>query len=699
MLFSDNVNVLKGVGEKNAALLKKLGIENIGDLLRYYPRAYEIYAMPQGINELREGDIASIECVVSVRPEVLRIKGKTIINLRVNDPTGSLKLVWYNAPFIVKQIFTGKRYIFRGKVARSRGELIIAMPQMFSREEYLVKMSGLWPVYPLTKGVTNNLLTKIISAAYKDIDDSELKDYVKRTDLTRLGIISNKQALAGIHFPKTKEEFAEARRRLVFDEFTGFMASVRNLRENRVRQENTHKVTDFSIFEDIKNSLTFELTGAQEKVLEEMKKDFSGKYAASRMIQGDVGSGKTIVAIMALAAFAKAGMQGCIMAPTDVLARQHYESFSKILEPFGIKCVLLTGSMTAAAKKKCYAEIKEHKVDIIIGTHAVIQEKVEYADLGLAVIDEQHRFGVKQREALGMKSNAPHIVVMSATPIPRSLAIMLYGDLDLSIIDEMPKDRLPIKNCVVDTGYRSTAYKFIAKQVGEGRQAYVICPMIDENDEIEAENVLEYTENLRRSLNSICVDKGSSQKKNEKQNSEINTGHGSAQISVEFLHGRMKAAEKADIMERFGAGEIDVLVSTTVIEVGVNVANATVMMVENAERFGLAQLHQLRGRVGRGNAQSYCIFIKGMGGKDIDERLNILVKYNNGMKVAEEDLKLRGPGDFFGTRQSGDLKFTLSDIYGDADVLKIATDYVNGLDKKEFESLCSFHIQTNSLTI
>lgn len=693
MLFSDSVSVIKGVGEKNAALLKKLGIERVGDLMRYYPRAYEIYAMPQEIADIREGDTASIECVVSVRPEILRIKGKTIINLRVNDPSGSIKLVWYNAPFIVKQIFVGKRYIFRGKAARSRGELIIAMPKIFTREEYLAKMSGLWPVYPLTKGVTNNFLTKIILAAYKEIDDSELKDYIKRTDLARLELISSKQAIAGIHFPKTEEDFKIARKRLVFDEFTGFMASIRSLRENRIRQENTHRVDDFSIWEDIRRSIGFELTGAQEKVLDELKNDFSGKFAASRMIQGDVGSGKTIVAIMALAAFAKAGMQGCIMAPTDVLARQHYESFTSLLDPLGIKCILLTGSMTASVKKKCYEDIAGHKVDIIIGTHAVIQEKVEYYDLGLAVIDEQHRFGVKQREALCMKSNAPHMVVMSATPIPRSLAIMLYGDLDLSIIDEMPKNRLPIKNCVVDTGYRKTAYNFIGKQVSEGHQAYVICPMIDENDEIEAENVLEYTENLRKALNTTGTDPKNTSGLKERSSSVKD------HVSVEFLHGRMKAAEKSDIMDRFASGRIDVLVSTTVIEVGVNVANATVMMVENAERFGLAQLHQLRGRVGRGSAQSYCIFIKGIGGKDIDERLNTLVKYNNGMKVAEEDLKLRGPGDFFGTRQSGELKFTLSDIFGDADVLKTATDYVNGLDKKEFESLCSFHIQTNSLTI
>ncbi|MCR5331938.1 MAG: ATP-dependent DNA helicase RecG [Lachnospiraceae bacterium] len=691
MRLSDSVTSLKGIGEAKKAPLKKLGIETIGDLLHYYPRAYEVFAMPGGIDQVKEGETASIECLVSVRPEILRIKKMTIVSLRVNDPTGSIRLVWYNAPFIAKQIFIGNRYIFRGRVARSRGELIIAQPKFFSRTEYIDKLSRLWPVYPLTSGLTNNFFTKYIKAAYEAVDDQEIKDYLKRTELAKLDIASSKQALSGIHFPKTREEFAYARKRLVFDEFTGFMTNVRMLREARVRQANIHRITDFSVWDDIKARLSYELTGAQEKVLEELKKDFTGQYAASRMIQGDVGSGKTIVAIMALAAFAKAGMQGCIMAPTDVLARQHFESFKTLLEPLGIRCVLLTGSMTAAARKKCYSEIAAHETDIIIGTHAVIQEKVEYADLGLAIIDEQHRFGVKQREALSSKSDAPHIVVMSATPIPRSLAIMLYGDLDLSVIDEMPKNRLPIKNCVVDTGYRPTAYNFIRKQVAEGHQAYVICPMIDENDEIEAENVLEYTENLRRSINSGIISKAEGgMAGQDKEN---------ASVIVEFLHGRMKAAEKADIMDRFAAGDIDVLVSTTVIEVGVNVANATVMMVENSERFGLAQLHQLRGRVGRGDAQSYCIFIKGAGGSDIDERLNILVKYNNGMKVAEEDLKLRGPGDFFGTRQSGDIRFTLSDIYGDADMLKLATDYVNGLDSKEFERLCDSHIRTNSLTI
>ena len=688
MQADTEITALKGVGDKTAKSLARLGLKTIGDLLHYYPRAYEVYADPIGIREVREGETVSIECLVAVRPEILHIRNKTIVSLRVNDPTGSIRLVWYNAPFIAKQIYVGSRYIFRGRAARSRGELIITQPRLFSKTQYLTMLSRLWPVYPLTSGITNNLLTKLIAAAYAGIDENELQDYLKRTDLTKLNLPNHKQALSGIHFPGTKEEFAQARKRLVFDEFTGFMASVRSLKETRVRNINRHPVCDFSIWDKLRKMLPYELTGAQERVLDELKSDFSGEYASSRMIQGDVGSGKTVIAVFALAAFAVSGMQGCIMAPTDVLARQHYESFTELLEPLGIRCVLLTGSMTAAQKKNCYARIAEHEVDIVIGTHAVIQEKVVYDRLGIAVIDEQHRFGVKQREALSLKSDAPHILVMSATPIPRSLAIMLYGDLDLSIIDEMPKNRLPIKNCVVDAGYRGTAYNFIVKQADEGHQAYIICPMIDENDEIEAENVLEYTQNLKKHL---CIAL-------EKYNA-ANSLSSKQEITVEYLHGRMKASEKADIMERFAAGKTDVLVSTTVIEVGVNVANATVMMVENAERFGLAQLHQLRGRVGRGSAQSYCIFIKGAEGSEIDERLNILVKYNDGMKVAEADLKLRGPGDLFGTRQSGDIRFTLSDIYGDADILKLATDYVNGLETKEFERLCSFHIQTNSLTI
>jgi ATP-dependent DNA helicase RecG len=381
----------------------------------------------------------------------------------------------------------------------------------------------------------------------------------------------------------------------------------------------------------------------------------------NRLIQGDVGSGKTVLAILALLMAVKNGYQASFMVPTEVLAKQHYKSLTSLCTDFGISICLLVGSMTAKEKRETYDKIKTHQADIIIGTHALIQEKVEYDRLGLVITDEQHRFGVKQREALMNKGGNPHVLVMSATPIPRTLAIILYGDLDISIVDELPAKRLPIKNCVVDTNYRPSAYRFIDKQVAEGRQAYVICPMVEESEEVEAENVIEYTERIKEAL--------------------------VPNIAVEFLHGKMKPKDKNDVMERFANGEINVLVSTTVVEVGVNVPNATVMMVENSERFGLAQLHQLRGRVGRGEDQSYCIFVCGSSSKDAWERLEILNKSNDGFYIAGEDLKLRGPGDIFGIRQSGDMDFKLGDIFNDASLLKAAAKAVKSLKDKEVDSI------------
>ena len=379
----------------------------------------------------------------------------------------------------------------------------------------------------------------------------------------------------------------------------------------------------------------------------------------NRLLQGDVGSGKTILAVILLLMCAKAGYQGVLMAPTEVLANQHYETFQELLNPYGIHTVLLTGSSTAKEKREIYEKIKTHQADIVIGTHALIQEKVEYDQLALVITDEQHRFGVRQRESLAKKGNRPHVMVMSATPIPRTLAIILYGDLDVSLVDEVPANRLPIKNCVVNTSYRPTAYRFMERQIQEGRQVYVICPMVEESETMEGENVIQYAQMLRGSLSpSICVG---------------------------YLHGRMKAKEKQQIMDDFSDGKIDVLVSTTVIEVGVNVPNAAVMMVENAERFGLAQLHQLRGRVGRGEHQSYCIFMTGSKKKETLQRLEVLNRSNDGFYIANEDLKLRGPGDFFGVRQSGMMDFILADVYADADIMKQAADAVKLLEEEGFD--------------
>ena len=441
----------------------------------------------------------------------------------------------------------------------------------------------------------------------------------------------------------------------MFDEFFLFLVGVRKLKEKRADKRSPYVMEFREEVARFQEALPYRLTGAQERTLREVFDDLSGGLVMNRLIQGDVGSGKTIIAVLALLMAACNGYQGALMAPTEVLAKQHFESITQLFETYKIekKPVLVTGSMTAKEKRLAYEQIERHEADIVIGTHALIQEKVHYDNLALVITDEQHRFGVGQRELLSSKGGDPHVLVMSATPIPRTLAIILYGDLDISVIDELPQGRQPIKNCVVNTGYRPKAYSFIARQVEEGRQAYVICPMVEESEMIEAENVLDYAKKLRKEL--------------------------PASVTVEYLHGKMKGREKNRIMERFAAGEIQVLVSTTVIEVGVNVPNATVMMIENAERFGLAQLHQLRGRVGRGSSQSYCIMVNCSDEEGTLERLDILNRSNDGFYIASEDLKLRGPGDIFGMRQSGDMEFKLADIFTDANILKSVSEEVNRL--------------------
>ena len=544
------------------------------------------------------------------------------------------------------------RAVFRGRVVKKNGRLTMEQPEIFLGDAYGEVIHSMQPIYGQTKGLPNKTIVRAVKQALSV--RQMVRDYMPLDLRIRYELAEYNFAIEHIHFPTDRTELLFARKRLVFDEFFLFLMAVRRLKDRRVDRESHFRMTPSDEVISLVKNLPYALTGAQNKVLTEVFRDMTGGKVMNRLIQGDVGSGKTIIAVLALLEAAYNGYQGALMVPTEVLARQHYESMLSLFEENGIdkQVVLVTGSMTAKEKRTAYGKIASHEADIIVGTHALIQEKVVYDKLALVITDEQHRFGVSQREMLGRKGDEPHVLVMSATPIPRTLAIIIYGDLDISIIDELPANRLPIKNCVVDTSYRNTAYSFIKGEVAAGRQAYVICPMVEASEMIEAENVLDYAKKLQSALPGI---------------------------PVEYLHGKMKAKEKNAVMERFAAGEIKILVSTTVVEVGVNVPNATVMMIENAERFGLAQLHQLRGRVGRGKHQSYCILVDGSGQDGTRERLTILSKSNDGFFIASEDLKLRGPGDIFGLRQSGDLEFKLADIFTDANILKTVSEEVNRL--------------------
>ena len=651
MQISDRIDSVKGIGDKTRALFEKLNVFTVGQLLTYYPRDYETFSGPAPVTSLKEGSVGVIEASVS-RISESRAGGKTILTCIAADPSGSITLTWFNQPYLKKQLSMGYRYIFRGKISKKGNQLRMEQPKFYKREDYARLQNVLQPVYPLTKGLTNTMVSKSMKQALSLA--GELPEYIPAAIRKEYGVLKRKNTLEEIHFPKCRETMLEARKSLVFEEF--FLFSV-YLRELAGTKETKHSELVFSNVpecDSLVKSLPYELTNDQKKVWEEIKADLSGGKLMARLVQGDVGSGKTILAMLALLLTVKNGYQGCLMVPTEVLAKQHFDSAKKLIEPFGVTVTLLVGSMTAKEKREVYEKMCSHKTDVIIGTHALIQEKAEYAKLGLVITDEQHRFGVKQREKLAGKGEEPHILVMSATPIPRTLAMMLYGDMDISIIKELPAERLPIKNCVVGTEYRETAYKFMEKQLVAGHQVYIICTMVEESESSDLENVTDYTERLKERFGSSAV--------------------------IEALHGKMKAEEKNSIMERFAAGEIQILVSTTVVEVGVNVPNATVMMIENAERFGLAQLHQLRGRVGRGSAQSYCIIMSGNTDDATMERLEILNKSNDGFFIASEDMCLRGPGDLFGIRQSGDMTFKIGDIYQDADCLKEANEAANRLN-------------------
>ena len=657
---------LKGVGEKTEKLFQKIGITTAEELLRYYPRTYDIYEEPVEIASAEEDKTVSIRATIATGIYINQIRNLQVLTTTVTDASGRLPVAWFNAPYLRGTLKKGSVFILRGKIIRKKGRPQMEHPEIFTPAAYEEIIHSMQPVYGLTKGLSNKMITKLV---HQILDTRPLHgEYLPEEIRERYQLADSNYAIRTIHFPKNMQELLTARKRLVFDEFLLFVLAIQLLKEKTEEAPNTFPMKPVWTTEEIIEGLPYDLTGAQKNVWHEIERDLSGHKLMSRLVQGDVGSGKTVIAFLAMVLSAENGFQSALMVPTEVLANQHYEGFLRLMEEQNIaSChpVLLTGSTTARQKREIYQKIADGEVNVIIGTHALIQEKVEYKNLGLVITDEQHRFGVRQREALTTRGNPPHVLVMSATPIPRTLAIILYGDLDISIIDELPAKRLPIKNCVVGTSYRPKAYSFIEKQVQMGRQAYVICPMVEESEGLEAENVTDYARKLQ----------------------EILPG----EIKVEILHGKMKPKEKNRIMEAFASGEIQVLVSTTVVEVGVNVPNATVMMVENAERFGLAQLHQLRGRVGRGEHQSYCIFIQGNNEENTSKRLKILNESNDGFYIAGEDLKLRGPGDLFGIRQSGLMEFKIGDIYNDAGILKNASEAAGEILALDFDLILPQH--------
>jgi ATP-dependent DNA helicase RecG len=674
-----DIRTLKGVGEKTAALFEKLHVYTAEELVSYYPRDYEQFSDPVPLEQAPVEEITAVEGRLSGNVATRHVRGLSITTFEVSCEGGRLHMTYFNMPYLKNSLKRGQPYIFRGCLHRRKDRYVMEQARIYKPEEYGKLTDCMQPRYATTKGLTNNAITKAVKQAIGLVDLSEdpLPERIRAAE----GFPSFRESVEQMHFPTGRESLLAARRRLVFDEFFRFILTLRRMRESNERMKSARPMIEVAQTERLIEALPYRLTKAQQKVWAEIRADLTSEYAMNRLVQGDVGSGKTILAFLSLIMCAANGFQGAMMAPTEVLARQHYESLQKLNKEHSLQLhpVLLTGSVTAKDRREIYAKIESGEADIVIGTHALIQEKVAYKSLSLVITDEQHRFGVRQRETLAekggirpevgstvsepgdttvgardvspQKESAVHVLVMSATPIPRTLAIILYGDLQISVLDELPADRLPIKNCVVNTSYRNTAYKFIEKEVAQGRQVYVICPMVEEGEEQELEDVASYAKKLRSAV--------------------------SSSVRIETLHGRMRPAEKARIMEAFEAHHIDVLVSTTVIEVGINVPNATVMLVENAERFGLAQLHQLRGRVGRGDKQSYCIFISKSERPETMERLKILNESNDGFYIAGKDLALRGPGDLFGIRQSGDLQFTLGDIYRDAAVLQSASEWAD----------------------
>ena len=644
--LSTDVRYIRGIGEQRARSLGKLGIRTLGDLITYFPRSYDDRRVFCPIRDLKPGESACVRAMVADTPTLSRVrKGLELVKLRAVDDSGVLDVTFFNQPYMRDNLRRGETYVFFGRAEGGLLRKSMASP-LVEREGAQVATGRIVPIYPLTAGVTQNLLLRAVEkglAACRDVLEDPLPDQIRWDhQLCALGYAYNQ-----IHFPAGEEELAVARRRLVFEEL--FLLAI-GLKKLRNRREDLtcapYGDTDLSAFY---SRLPFALTGAQRRTIGEILGDLRSGRPMNRLVQGDVGSGKTMVAAAAMVCAVRNGRQAALMAPTEILAEQHFRGLAPLLAELGITCALLTGAMPAKKRREVLAGLESGAVQVVIGTHALISADVAYAGLGLVVTDEQHRFGVSQRSALSDKGENPHLLVMSATPIPRTLALMIYGDLDVSVIDELPPGRQKIDTFAVTGDYRPRVHAFLRREVAAGRQAYIICSMVERGEDQppdERKAVTEYAADLQKRV--------------------------FPDLRVAYVHGRMKPREKEAVMAAFAAGGADILVSTTVVEVGVDVPNATVMVVEDADRFGLSQLHQLRGRVGRGAHKSYCVLISDNRGEETRQRLRVMTRTGDGFRIAEEDLRLRGPGDFFGRRQHGLPALKVADLSCDMALLREA---------------------------
>ncbi|MBP5494821.1 MAG: ATP-dependent DNA helicase RecG [Lachnospiraceae bacterium] len=648
-----SIKELKGVGDKNAALFARLGIESVYDLISYFPRTYKKMPPLSKVNELKEGELCAVRLTVDDDFYFKKTANNAVTTVSGYDATGKVSMTFFRVTYLRNLLKKGSEWVFLGVVKRKGRHYAFEMPEIHKISEYIESLKNLQPVYPLTKGINSKTISKYVNASidhYSPFNDSLSENIVEEFKFPTLS-----RALADIHFPVDSEDYINARNRLAFEEFYDFFIELNDIKKAYNRLKSGYVFIETAEYARFKTQIPFELTKGQNDALNDILEDLTGGYVMNRLVQGDVGCGKTIIAFLSCVLCASNGFQSAFMAPTEVLAAQHFTKFKDLNERYSLNLniAFLSGSTTASQRKEILSGLSDGSINLVVGTHALIEDNIEFEDLALVITDEQHRFGVLQRETLNEKGNTPHVLSLSATPIPRTLASVYYTGLQVSVIKDKPSNRIPIKTGLRSANDRLDGLRFLYTKVKDGQQAIIVCPMIEENEDTNLSNVTDYTKFLKDLM--------------------------PKDVRIGILHGRMKNNEKNRVMQYFANGDIDILVSTTVIEVGIDVPNATVILIENAERFGLATLHQLRGRVGRGKLESFCILINGSGKEEENERLNVMLESDDGFYIADEDLRLRGPGDLTGVRQSGDVRFKIADIYRDRDLFFKAKEFADAL--------------------